>query len=426
MIDAVFSIVRDTERRDVALASYLDAAGEERALTSAYGWIKSLRHAHVDGVPLRRRFTTRGDSLWWFAELYLHKQEVILALFKALGALETLIEREQPRSVQLIRGSRLVRGLAPVFMASRSISYKGSSGFVGSSALRLAAIEGRATALNAAALASRWRMSAVASPAVGATVLTFVHRAFWRAEAGDGSAEAYIGPVLAALERRLGAGNVSYVTVGPASNFRARRWWHPLRGARSRNGRRPIEAYAPLTRTRRLASDLARTPSRRAGRSGRARTCARCAVIRGCDCWPRCPRGARRASRCCSGRGRRARWTKPAPRSTPCEPRVAVTYAEAGGWGRALVLECRRRGDSVGRPAARLHLPALVELSSRAGRDGCRPRARDDRGFPRPTRRCSSTTTPPITCRARAIFRPNAGRDRQPPARRARGRARAD
>ena len=82
MIDAVFSIVRDTERRDVALASYLDAAGEERALTSAYGWIKSLRHAHVDGVPLRRRFTTRGDSLWWFAELYLHKQEVILALFK--------------------------------------------------------------------------------------------------------------------------------------------------------------------------------------------------------------------------------------------------------------------------------------------------------------------------------------------------------
>ena len=25
------------------------------------------------------------------------------------------------------------------------------------------------------------------------------------------------------------------------------------------------------------------------------------------------------------------------------QPRAAVTYAEAGGWGRALVLECRRR-----------------------------------------------------------------------------------
>ena len=26
------------------------------------------------------------------------------------------------------------------------------------------------------------------------------------------------------------------------------------------------------------------------------------------------------------------------------EPAVALTYAEAGGWGRALALECRRRG----------------------------------------------------------------------------------
>ena len=32
------------------------------------------------------------------------------------------------------------------------------------------------------------------------------------------------------------------------------------------------------------------------------------------------------------------------PRSTRCARDVVVTYAEAGGWGRALVLECRRRG----------------------------------------------------------------------------------
>ncbi len=32
-----------------------------------------------------------------------------------------------------------------------------------------------------------------------------------------------------------------------------------------------------------------------------------------------------------------------------CRPRVVVTYAEAGGWGRAIVLESRRRGiPSVG------------------------------------------------------------------------------
>ncbi len=43
----------------------------------------------------------------------------------------------------------------------------------------------------APALASR-----APRPQTPATALAFVHRAFWRADAGDGSAEAYIGPVL--------------------------------------------------------------------------------------------------------------------------------------------------------------------------------------------------------------------------------------
>ncbi len=109
MIDAVFSIVRGTERRDVALASYLDAAGEERALTSAYGWIKSLRHANVDGVPLRRRFTVRGDSLWWFAELYLHKQQVILTLFKISGRSRPSSTASSHAPFNSFSGSRLVQ-----------------------------------------------------------------------------------------------------------------------------------------------------------------------------------------------------------------------------------------------------------------------------------------------------------------------------
>ena len=69
------------------------------------------------GTPLRRRFTLAATRCGGSPELYLHKQQVILALFKTLGALETLLNREHPSSVQLIRGSRLVRGLAPVFMA---------------------------------------------------------------------------------------------------------------------------------------------------------------------------------------------------------------------------------------------------------------------------------------------------------------------
>src|SRR5688500_14506161 len=62
-----------TGPRPIVLDDYLDAAREEQASLDAYTWIKDVRHARIDGQPLRRQFTVRGDSLWWFTELYLHK-----------------------------------------------------------------------------------------------------------------------------------------------------------------------------------------------------------------------------------------------------------------------------------------------------------------------------------------------------------------
>ena len=71
-------------------------------------------------------------------------------------------------------------------------------------------------------------------------------------------------------------------------------------------------------------------------------------VIRQCDCWPivrdelagiallQWPWSARAMD-------------EAAAALDACRPRVVVTYAEAGGWGRAIVLESRRRGiPSVG------------------------------------------------------------------------------
>ena len=65
---------------------------------------------------------------------------------------------------------------------------------------------------------------------------------------------------------------------------------------------------------------------------------------------------------------------------------AVVTYAEAGGWGRAIVLESRRRGiPLVGLQHGfiyrhwlnYLHEPDEMAAGSRS--------ALDDRGFPRPT-----------------------------------------
>ena len=71
--------------RRVDLLSLLDHDAAERAHEEAYAWIKAIRHLRVDGVPFRRRFTLRGDSLWWFAELYLHKEQAILQVFRAIA-----------------------------------------------------------------------------------------------------------------------------------------------------------------------------------------------------------------------------------------------------------------------------------------------------------------------------------------------------
>jgi hypothetical protein len=383
MTDAVFTLDGSAGSRDVSLLTYLDAASDERATEDAIAWIKGLRHALVDGVPLRGRFGFRGDSLWWFAELYLHKQQVVLDLFRTLAALESLVAREQPRRLRLVTGGASARGLAPQVASRHGISYEGPAGFRSSSALALATMEARASALNAAALASRLR-SRTPPARAPATALAFVHRAFWRADTGDGSAEAYIGPVLSELERRLGPSGVSYVSVGPAANFRARRWWHPLRGGNLPDAVPPVEAYAPLGAlegSRRLWRE--RHEMRRAlwkSADLRARS-----IIGGCNCWPairdelagiallQWPWSARAMD-------------EAAAALDACRPRVVVTYAEAGGWGRAIVLESRRRGiPSVGLQHGFIYRHWL-NYRHEPDEMAADPARATDRGFPAPTR----------------------------------------
>ena len=79
--------------RRVHLGDYLHAELAERAEREANAWVKSLRHVPIEGLPFRERFTHRGDSLWWFAELYLHKMQVANRVFRTLLALEALVER---------------------------------------------------------------------------------------------------------------------------------------------------------------------------------------------------------------------------------------------------------------------------------------------------------------------------------------------
>ena len=126
MIDDVLFVDGAAGARRVRLGDYLEPAAEQRASSAEYEWIKQLRHLDVDGEPFRRRFTLRGDSLWWFAELYLHKQQAVLNVFRSIAAFETLLAREAPRLIRVERGGPIVRMLGPRFAKLASVRYEAS------------------------------------------------------------------------------------------------------------------------------------------------------------------------------------------------------------------------------------------------------------------------------------------------------------
>jgi hypothetical protein len=382
MIDDVLFVDGAAGARPVRLGEYLEPAAEQRAAVAEYEWIKQLRRLDVDGQPLRRRFTLRGDSLWWFAELYLHKHQAMLDVFRTIAAFETLRLRETPRLIRVERGGPIVRMLGPLFADKNGIRYEGGTGAT-TDALRQLRLDIRARALTLAAQLSRIRDTPPPLRSLRPTVAAFVHRAFWQSTGTEGSAESYIGPVLGELEARL-SDRIAYVGVGPSENFRARRWWHPVVHQTGGAGVVAIESFAPrLSLHDSLGVWRDRHRLRRALFGSAA--VRQHATIAGYDCWPvvreeltgiaflQWPWSARAMDEAGAALDR-------------LRPDVVVTYAEAGGWGRALILEARRRGiPSVGLQHGFIYHSWLNYLheTDEIEPDGDNP---GDRGFPIPDR----------------------------------------
>ena len=338
MIDAdVIARTAAGERR-VPLRSYLTAADEEAAHEAAHNWIKGLRNLPVDGATFRDRFTIRGDSLWWFTEIYLHREQVILDIHRTLAALDTLITSEHPSAIEVKTASAVVRFLAPLVAASRGVAGPASSLPAGSWR-RMARLDLRARSLNLSALATaeRFRRPPVSGGAIG--VVAFIHRAFWRTGAEDGTAESYIGPVLSAIERRSNPGFIRYVGVGPSTNFRTARRWTATSGPGSIVT--PVERYASH---RRLAAsrEMWRRRNQHFATLRDAPALRAAAVIKGIDCWPMIKEQLAGVAWLQWPWSVRA-MDEAAAALDALEPSGVLTYAEAGGWGRALILEARRR-----------------------------------------------------------------------------------
>lgn len=384
MIRSVVRVEGASGSRLVDLDELVRGEVAERAASSANRWIKSLRDGQIDGRPFRDRFTHRGDSLWWFAELFLHKEGVVDRLWRTALGLEALLTDVQPAAVGIESGDAALARLLPQAAARHGASLLCTPpGAAADPGAAHTSLKGRFYAWSARA--SRLvRRSVSASQSKGGT-LAFVHPAFWRARSAGNGEEGYIGAVLDVLAREADAGPLRLVGVGPVRNFRAHRWWDALRpstrAAWASIPVLPVEQFA--TAGSQPADEIwRRRAANRDALLGSTDLRAR-ALVDGYDVWPIVARelaGVADLQFPWSARS----MDEAAAALDACRPRVVVTYAEAGGWGRAIMLEARRRGI----PTAGLQHGFIYRhwLNYRHEPDEMRPSAAnpEDRGFPRP------------------------------------------
>lgn len=315
-------------------AALLGAAGRERVRVEANRWIKRLRLVRYRDVPMRDRFTYRGDSLWWFTELYLHKMRRLEQALATVFTLDATVDAYAPRRLVVECDSAAEADAARAFGQARGIPVDVDD------RRRPAPRIDAGLLVGVSALLSRLRPTARLDVS-RTSVAAFVHTAFWRpGREGDGSSEAYIGAVLDAIVDRVPAGEVRLIGVGPRRNFRARRWWDPIAGPGGGTLVTPIEQLAPR---RALTDSLALWRERRslAGALLSGEDVRAAGFVGRYDLWPVLSAELRDAALVQWPWSARA-MDEARASLMQTRPDVAVTYAEAGGWGRALVLEARR------------------------------------------------------------------------------------
>jgi len=326
-------------RRAVDLDGLLEPEAIERADVASNQWIKQLRHAQIGGVSLRDRFTHRGDSLWWFAELYLHKARVIVRAFRAVAAMEHVWAAD-PGARWFVDGSDAVVGhVAQAFAVRHAIGCTG----IADRRARSHSAGMRAKALFHTATAMADRLRPASAPNTGPVrVAAFVHSAFVGGRASD---EAYVGPVLRELTGRL-PGGVGLVGLGPRTNFRVRRWRDRLRefiDPRPQDlAATPVTAFAGWGVLEPSRAVWKARDSNLALLTG-SQDLRAASVVGGYDLWPLVESELRGVADLQFPWSARA-MDEAGAALDALRPKVVITYAEAGGWGRALVLEARRRG----------------------------------------------------------------------------------
>jgi len=339
--------------RRVDLGAYLDNDASERAQETR------MPGSRANPAPARGRCAVpqagsrcAATRLWWFAELYLHKEQAILHVMRDLAAFDALVARDRPLAIRYVdRASSRASSRRPR-RAQDSLRRTGMAGAL----VRRSRADGRpARGAAAGARLSRLRRGA------GARRVARDRRGSCTRPSGARTSRTaapslHSGRSSSTRDRRRGGRPSATVGIGARTNFRARRWWDSI-VARDESAVMPIERFArrrPLAPSRRVYRRSASRPQEPVGerRASRARRDSRLrllAVVRqqlGGIALLQFPWSARSMDE-----RRRALGA--------IEPEVAVTYAEAGGLGTSAGARMPPARDTAG-PACKtwIHLPA--------------------------------------------------------------------
>ena len=103
------------------LATLLDGDLRETTRVEANQWIKRLRLVRYGSQSMRERFTYRGDSLWWFTEIYLHKMRQLDEAVSVVLALDAANAADSPSRMEVDTSSQAAQDAARAFGRARGI-----------------------------------------------------------------------------------------------------------------------------------------------------------------------------------------------------------------------------------------------------------------------------------------------------------------
>lgn len=344
-----------------AASSYLEPAGAEHVEEAAGAWTKAWgRRPLLDGKSFRELALWKGQSLWWWAELYLHHSTEATRYVRVIELLTRILEAEAPDEAEIVGlprdeallaartctawrvllQGRLPRGPAGIRRRLARVWLLG----------RLNTLKTVLTALKATLGGAAPRLSPSRLDDLRRTVLFLSHAAFWRLRRDPATGatqvyEHYFDRIIPEVEADPHL-RAAVVAVGPRAPFRRRGLRDRLgEWLRLRGGSRRYVHVNRYTRLRVVRETWRATAQMRAAwRSLRDAPALRESLSHSGVSFADLAAPDVAATLLLQLPWAARSYEETVQMLRAVRPDVLCLYAESSGWGRAALAACRAEG----------------------------------------------------------------------------------